>query len=164
MVQHQVQPDEGTDRSGEDRYNYIVNGRPVVLFVAKGDPKGKESKEGPSLMVKDGPLTQPLCDYVFNTGKGEQFDNLPHDDAAIRLVPEDRRMKVPEPHLHMQDPQYRLAAMHCAKHQADMREEHARRHCDRFKGKPKREEQSSFTSGSTRASTSSALGSRSRLA
>jgi hypothetical protein len=155
IVQHQIQPDEGTDRSGSDRYNYVVNGRPVVLYVKKAEKKDKD----PTLMVKDGPLTQHLCDYVFQTGKNEEFDSVPQDGAALRLVPEDRRMKVPDANLHMQDPQYRLAAMHCAKHQAEIREDHARRQCDRMGVKIKREEQSSsFASGSTRTSSASLYG------
>lgn len=149
LVQHQVQPDEGTDRSGDGRYNYTVNGRPVVVYVVPG----KKEKDAATLMIRDGPLTQPLIDYVFQTGKNEDYESLAFDGQAIRLMPEATRMKVPDAKIHPQD---RLAAMHCAKHQADLREDHARRHT----GNNKRDEQSSFASGSTRASGSSFFGFR----
>lgn len=128
LVQHQVQPEDGTDRHGAGRYAYIVNGRPVILTVVGGDKRSKDAVA--TLMVKDGFLNQPLVDYVFNTGKNEEFESMPGpaNNGAIHLVPEDKRMKVPDVSLHPED---RLAAMHCAKHHAEMRDEHARRAADK---------------------------------
>mmetsp|Transcript_47185 Transcript_47185/g.102713 ORF Transcript_47185/g.102713 Transcript_47185/m.102713 type:complete len:337 (-) Transcript_47185:66-1076(-) len=100
---------------------YLINNRSVEVFV----------EEGGVLMVRDGPMTQPLLDYVMNTGANEFFESPDSASAEPRTVP--RRsppglvgvetMALNEHSRGMQPDQVRMSAMRYAKMAAARQEQ-----------------------------------------
>jgi hypothetical protein len=99
---------------------YLINSRSVEVFTI----------EGGALMVRDGPMTQPLLDYVMNTGANEHFE-CPH--SGVEPTTAHRRnppgivgvetMTLNERARGMGPDQVRLSAMRYAKMAAERQEQ-----------------------------------------
>lgn len=96
---------------------YSVAGRFVHLEVAVG-MVGR-----PTVMVFDGPLHQPLQDYINGSSKNEAWPQVPVVQSALHAVPEAGRVSFEELF-----PTTRAEAMQLAMMEATSREEHARDH------------------------------------
>lgn len=92
---------------------YHIAQRQVKVYVEEGE-------DGNVVMVRDGPLTQPFLDYVFDTGENEDFD-IVQSSTNLCTLPEHARLQVPD----APATECRLTAMREAKAQAEKREEHA---------------------------------------
>jgi hypothetical protein len=95
---------------------YKIGGRAVEVYF---DWWGEDEL---MLMVRDGPLTQPFLDYVFDTGENETFDVVKSSTKLVDL-PEYARLQVKD----TAPTECRLTAMKTAKKQAAQREAHAKR-------------------------------------
>jgi len=101
---------------------YLINRRNVIVewFFAELD-----TDEG-YLVVRDGPLVQPFCNYVNGSAENEKYESRDGmENSRISQVPRERRISFSD-----KDMIYtRLEAMRVAKEQAKIRDQAA----DRFK-------------------------------
>jgi len=109
--------------------HYLVNGRDVCIFLLPaGVPvpsaKGVERALSPAvaqfasrMMVSDGPLLQPLLDYLLQTGENEHYDIKGTENPAA-VTGLGRRLEF---NTKSKDPNDRVEAMLQATLQAEMR-------------------------------------------
>mmetsp|Transcript_32564 Transcript_32564/g.57595 ORF Transcript_32564/g.57595 Transcript_32564/m.57595 type:complete len:337 (+) Transcript_32564:70-1080(+) len=136
-------------RLGRGRYQ--IDGRQVQVQVVvveesqedmqdsdpdRTSPRGQlEEKGGPGdlmvdsddVVVRDGPLVQPLLDYVFNTGRNERYILSPSEtqfrEGPLNHV--DDRLEIQYEHGLPYDPGDRISAMHLARYEVQLRNEDA---------------------------------------
>jgi hypothetical protein len=94
---------------------YQIAGRAVEVYF------DYDEDEDIILMVRDGPLTQPFLDYVFDTGENEDFEVVT-SSTNLQTLPEHARLQVPD----SAPSDCRLTSMRTAKTQAAQREAHAK--------------------------------------
>lgn len=97
---------------------YLVDGQEVSIEWRHSTEPGQRGCP----IVVDGPMRQPLVDYLKNTEENKEFDlDAVVCTTALHQVPKDQRMTFDDKHK-----QYsRLEAMKVAKEQASIREEAA---------------------------------------
>merc|ERR1719482_1800026 len=95
---------------------YIIAGRALEVYLLPAE----DEEEEPVLMIRDGPLRQPFLDYVFDTGRNEEFEEVVSSNA-LHAVPDRMRLPVQD----LEPTNDRLVAMRRAKEEAKKREDHA---------------------------------------
>lgn len=112
---HQLQshfPGVSFTRRGAGEYD--VQGRPVRFEVSRNYTGRLE------VLVVDGPLRQPLADYVAGKARNEAWSQVPAVQSALHALPERRRVSFEEVF-----PSNRAEAMEVAVMEAVAREQHA---------------------------------------
>lgn len=114
---------------------YLINDREVSIdvvtmeFTVASEHETPPSVVGADLIVRDGPLSQPFLDYVFNTGRNEDFE-IPRGELEQRSAPLMRvaeRLEIRYDEGVPYAPFDRVGAMNLARHEAWMRDDDARR-------------------------------------
>lgn len=115
--------------SGESGDRFKINGRKVRIFLLpEGTPLKDHShhsrrfgaptaKKAAHIMVHDGPLKQPLLDYLMQTGKNEHYDARGTENP-VAVTGEARKMEFKVPATALDD---RIDAMKHATAQASAR-------------------------------------------
>mmetsp|Transcript_104673 Transcript_104673/g.296213 ORF Transcript_104673/g.296213 Transcript_104673/m.296213 type:complete len:425 (+) Transcript_104673:221-1495(+) len=113
---------------------YRINGREVLVQISapegeeenQEEARGGEGEEGGAreavLVVRDGPLSQPFVEYIFNTGRGERYDMQPAEGElqgrAAQQAPD--RFGFENHNGMLYDPGDRIAAMQVAWFESQM--------------------------------------------
>jgi len=109
----QAHPRVGFRRIGPSHIE--VRGRKVRLDIAQGSTGSQE------LVVMDGPLQQPLGDYLSGSGLNEAWPESPAVQSALHGLPQAQRVSFEEVY-----PECRAEAMELAVLEAEAREQHAK--------------------------------------
>lgn len=109
-----------TKRSSSE---YDVQGRVVRLEATIGSSGTLE------ILVVDGPLRQPLADYVAGQARNEAWPQVPAVQSALHALPERRRVSFEEVF-----PETRAQAMEVAVMEAEAREQHAQEQLSKHPG------------------------------
>jgi len=102
---------------------YYANGREIKVELGPADVVGQLKGEKHRLMVKDGPLRQPLADYLDNKESSAEYSgSVFKAQNAVQAIPQGCRMTFCDAGTGYSN---RLEAMKVAKEQANVREKAA---------------------------------------